>query len=79
LPAALKELASLPRKMRGQVDERIQGLAQDPRPPGCKVLKGEWSGLMRIRSGDHRIIYRVEDDRLIVTVVRIADRKDAYE
>ncbi len=34
---------------------------------------------MRIRSGDYRIIYRVVDDRLIVTVVRIADRKDAYE
>ena len=79
LPDARKELAALPGKVRGQVNRRIQALAHDPRPPGSKLLKGEWAGLWRARSGDYRIVYQVRDDRLLVTVVKVGDRKDVYD
>ncbi len=75
---AAKELDGLPRKAdRAAVVRRILALADDPRPPGCRKLSGV-DDLYRIRQGPYRIVYAVEDDRLIVIVVRIADRKEAY-
>jgi mRNA interferase RelE/StbE len=52
-------------------------LATNPRPANCKKLKG-FKGLYRIRAGDYRIIYRIEDNALIIEVIRIGDRKDIY-
>jgi mRNA interferase RelE/StbE len=76
----MKELAELPRKIIAQLDTRIRALADNPRPPGCKALKGkQWQGLMRVRSGNYRIVYSVADDPRVVTVVKIGDRKDVYE
>jgi mRNA interferase RelE/StbE len=76
-PAAVRAL----RKLDPQVRHRIQGaialLAQDPRPPGARALQGR-SGL-RVRVGDYRIIYTVEDDVLLVVVVRLGHRRDVYE
>lgn len=76
-PAAVRAL----RKLDPQVRRRIQGaialLAQDPRPPGARALQGR-PGL-RVRVGDYRIIYTVEDDVLLVVVVRIGHRRDIYE
>ena len=75
--SALKSL----RKLDGGVARRILtatgALAQDPRPPGCLQLKGG-SGEMRIRVGDYRIIYLVEDDVLLVVVVTPGHRRDVY-
>ncbi|MEO6808926.1 MAG: type II toxin-antitoxin system RelE/ParE family toxin [Isosphaeraceae bacterium] len=80
LPTALKGLEALPSKLADQVIARIRALANDPRPPGAKRLKGkEWQGHLRIRSGDYRIIYRIVDDRLLVVVVKIGNRKDIYD
>ena len=42
-------------------------------------MQGQWKGFHRMRSGSFRIIYRIEDDRLIVTVIRVGDRRDIYE
>ncbi len=75
----MKELAGLPRPILEQVDARIQALATNPRPLGCKALQGGWRGYTRIRSGDYRIIYRIEDDRLIVMVVKVGNRRDIYD
>ena len=75
-PSAVKELEALPRKDRQRVVSRIQGLARTPRPPGCEKLSG--SDRYRIRQGDYRIIYSIEDVELVVLVVRVGHRRDVY-
>lgn len=78
-PAAAKELDALPRKKdRQAVARRILLLAEQPRPPGCVKLSDQ-EELYRVRQGRYRIVYIVEDVRLIVTVIRIADRKEVYK
>lgn len=75
---AAKELDALPRKKdREAVASRIRALADEPRPRGAVKLSGE-QALYRVRQGRYRIVYAIEDDRLIVVVIRIKDRKDAY-
>ncbi|MBI4603510.1 MAG: type II toxin-antitoxin system RelE/ParE family toxin [Planctomycetes bacterium] len=76
-PKAARQLEALPPRIQRQVAARIDSLAVDPRPPGSKKLKGV-EELYRLRSGDYRIIYQVQDKRLLVLVLRIADRKDVY-
>jgi mRNA interferase RelE/StbE len=79
LPKAEKELVKIPKKIRKQVEDAIEALAGDPRPRGCKPLKGKvFAGLNRVRSGDYRIIYQVKDDVLRVIVVTVGNRKDVY-
>lgn len=76
--AAAKELDALPRKKdRQAVVGRILALAKEPRPPGCVKLSGV-EALYRIRQGTYRIVYSIEDDQLVVIVIRIADRKEVY-
>ncbi len=76
--AAAKELDALPRrKDRQAVVRRILKLAEDPRPPGCVKLSGR-EELYRVRQGPYRIVYAIEDDRLLVVVIRVAHRKEAY-
>jgi mRNA interferase RelE/StbE len=77
LPRAEKELKKLPVKEFRKIDEAILNLADEPRPSGCKKLQGV-KDIYRIRSGNYRILYRIEDDELIIEVIRIADRKDVY-
>jgi mRNA interferase RelE/StbE len=77
LPSALRQLAELPRHDQRRIKERIDRLAADPRPPGVKKLQGE-SDLFRLRSGNYRVIYSVEDVRLTVLVIRIGHRRDVY-
>jgi mRNA interferase RelE/StbE len=57
---------------------RIEGLAADPRPAGCKKLHGH-ADLWRIRVGDYRIVYIIDDDRKTVSVTRISHRREVYE
>lgn len=76
--AAAKELDALPRKKdRQAVVDRILALGEEPRPPGCVKLSG-LEELYRVRQGPYRIVYAIEDDRLVVIVIRIVDRKEAY-
>lgn len=75
--SAAKELEAIPRKAdRRRIVARIESLADNPRPGGCKKLSG--SERYRIRQGRYRIIYAIEDDALIVYVVKIGDRKNVY-
>ncbi len=78
LPRAEKELKKLPQKEFLKVDETILQLANEPRPAGCKKLQGI-EDTYRVRVGDYRILYRIEDTQLIIEVIRIANRKDAYK
>ena len=67
--------------LRGDIYRRmiqaLRGLADNSRPHGVKKLKG-YRDYWRIRVGDYRIIYTIQDDRLIVTVIRIGNRRDVY-
>ena len=75
--SAEKEFLRLPDPVSVRIFPRIKALATNPRPQGCKKLKGgrdEW----RIRVGDYRVIYTVDDEEKIVKVTRIAHRLDVY-
>ena len=75
--SAAKEIERLPtRKDRRRVVEKIRKLADDPRPEGCEKLSGQ--DRYRVRQGNYRIIYSIADDRLVVHVVKVGDRKDVY-
>ena len=78
LPSAEKELAALPGDARRRIALQIDRLSENPRPHGSKGLKGGGEGLRRLRVGAYRVIYRVQDDVLLVIVVRVAHRRDVY-
>ena len=75
-PSAAKELESLPLADRPRAVSRIRGLASEPRPVGSEKLSGQEK--YRIRQGDYRILYLIDDAGTSVTVVRIAHRSRAY-
>lgn len=76
--SAAKELQDIAgKKDRQRLVERIHGLAGNPRPMGAEKLSGA-RDKYRIRQGNFRILYEIEDEVLVVYVVKIADRKDAY-
>jgi len=68
----------LPDNILRRIDERILALAENPRPRGCKKLEGN-DNLHRIRTGDWRISYAVKDDQLIVLIIEVASRGNAYQ
>ncbi|MBI4649649.1 MAG: type II toxin-antitoxin system RelE/ParE family toxin [Bacteroidia bacterium] len=72
-----KQLENLPNSDYVRITERILELADNPRPHGCEKLKGSVNEY-RIRSGKYRIIYTIADEILIITVIKIAHRKDVY-
>jgi mRNA interferase RelE/StbE len=76
--SAEKELDGLPSTVVARIVPRIERLAAAPRPPGCKKLRGgdnEW----RIRVGDYRIVYEIDDSARTVDVTRIAHRREACD
>jgi mRNA interferase RelE/StbE len=74
--SAAREIEALPLRDRCQVVERIGLLADDPGPRGCeKLVGGERYG---VRQGDYRIVYSVEDRRLVVWAVKVGHRRDVY-
>ena len=75
--AAEKDLRRLSAAIRERVVAAIQGLAANPRPPGCRKLTGlehDW----RIRVGDHRVIYEIADTIRIVRIHRVRHRREVY-
>lgn len=76
LRRAQKELAHLPPEAYTQVRDAIRALAGDPRPSGCVKLTGRegW----RIRVGDYRIVYEIDDAQQDVTVLHVGHRRDIY-
>jgi mRNA interferase RelE/StbE len=75
--AAERGLAGLSKADLRRVDAKIRALAEDPRPAGAKKLEGVGE-LYRVRSGDYRILYQIEDARLVVVVVDVGNRRDIY-
>lgn len=75
-PSALKELEAIPPRDRRRLVTRIEGLAADPRPHGCEKLSGLEQ--YRVRQGDYRVIYSVDDEARTVVIVKIGHRRDVY-
>ena len=77
-PSAEKQLDKLPKNVRIRVVEKLEELRRNPRPEGVVKLKGA-DDLWRIRVGDYRVIYEIQDERLFVFVIRVSHRKDIYK
>ena len=75
--SAARDFKRLDGTVKRRVQVAIDALKENPRPPGVKKLEDS-DDLWRIRVGDYRIIYSVVDDKLLVLVVRVRHRKDAY-
>ena len=75
-PSAVKELEALQAKDRRRIVSKIQNLAVEPRPQGCEKLTGQ--DRLRLRQGDFRILFEVDDSLRTVTIVKIGHRRDAY-
>lgn len=75
--SAKKEIAALPKNVIKRVLIKIKKLADEPRPSGCRKIVGT-EDTWRIRVGNYRIIYNVFDDVLIIEVIAVKHRKDAY-
>ena len=71
-----KDLRVMPEKDQIRILRRIEELASDPRSPMCKKLSGQER--YRVRQGNYRILYEIQDEVLIVTVVKIGHRRDVY-
>ena len=71
-----KDLRELPKVDVKRILQRIRTLADDPRPPGCEKLSGQER--YRIRQGVYRIVYEIDDNVLIVLVVKVGHRRDVY-
>lgn len=75
-PSAAKELEGLPEKDRRRIARKIQRLATDPRPAGGEKLAGE--DRYRIRQGDYRVVYSIDDEAREIVVFKVGNRRDIY-
>ncbi len=75
--SARKVLLSLPQADQTRIANAIDSLANDPRQPRTRKLKGT-QGLYRFRVGDYRLIYEIQDEQLVVVVVKIGHRREVY-
>ena len=75
--AAKRQFDKLPGPAQRRLGDVIAALAVDPRPPGVVKLTGE-DRLYRMRGGDYRVIYQVQDERLLVLVVKVGHRREVY-
>ncbi|RKG78842.1 type II toxin-antitoxin system RelE/ParE family toxin [Corallococcus sp. CA049B] len=76
LQTAVKQLAAVDPVHQRRIAKRIDALATEPRPVGAEKLKG--SDYLRIRIGDYRVIYQIEDGRLVVLIVELGHRREIY-
>lgn len=76
-PAALRELRTIDRSMQPRIQGAIALLAQDPRPPASRPLRGREG--YRLRVGDYRIIYNINNGVLLIVMVTIGNRRDVYQ
>jgi mRNA interferase RelE/StbE len=76
-PAALREIRKIDRSVQPRIQGAIALLARDPRPPASRPLRGRPG--YRLRVGDHRIIYTIDDGVLLIMVVTLGHRRDVYQ
>lgn len=76
---ARKELAALDRAAQQRIDRRLLRLAEEPLPPDVNKLSGVEEDWYRVRVGDYRIIYAVDEGRLVILVIHVGHRRDIYK
>jgi mRNA interferase RelE/StbE len=76
--SAQKELDALDDTLFTRIDRKILALAENPRPSGCKKLKG-YKDQWRVRVGDWRVLYIIDDAAKLVSVMRVAHRREVYQ
>ncbi len=75
---ARKQVLSLPREAQIEIARAIDRLAKSPRPSGCKKLRG--TDLWRLRVGRYRVVYFIDDEARLITVLKVAPRReDTYQ
>ncbi|MBC7893269.1 MAG: type II toxin-antitoxin system RelE/ParE family toxin [Sphingobacteriaceae bacterium] len=77
--SARKALLGLSKTNYLRVSEKIDELANDPYPHEYKSLKGKLKGLCRIRAGNYRILYTVDEGELLIDIIEVGDRRDTYD
>ena len=77
-PSVRKEIEALPASVLARIIYKLESLGHAPRPAGCKKLKG-YKDQWRVRVGDWRVVYIVDDTAKLVSITRIAHRRDVYE
>jgi mRNA interferase RelE/StbE len=77
-PKAIRSLRKLDHAAVRRIRETAEALRREPRPPSAVMLTGA-HGVLRARTGDYRILYTVDDDRLVVLVVDAGHRRDIYQ
>lgn len=77
-PAAARQLRKFDPQVRRRIQAAIELLAAEPRPPSSTQLVGG-GGEWRVRTGDYRVVYEIEDDRLLVLVISVGHRRDIYK
>jgi mRNA interferase RelE/StbE len=75
-PSDAKEIEALPKPERRRIVAKVSSLSRDPRPPGCEKLSGQ--DRYRLRQGNYRILYEIQDMALVVVVVKVGHRRDVY-
>lgn len=74
---AERDLRRLPRTQFQRINQQILALGENPRPSGVRKLQGKLTG-WRIRVGDYRVLYQIDDEAETVTIVRVRHRRDVY-
>jgi mRNA interferase RelE/StbE len=77
-PATQRDLRQLSSEIYRRVITDVYALANDPRPPGCRLLRDRASRTWRVRVGDWRILYDIDDDAGVVTILHVLHRSQAY-
>jgi len=75
-PSVSRDVKGIPQQVLKRILERIEALRDDPRPPGAVKLSG--LEYYRVRQGDYRIVYEIQDKVLVVIVVKIGHRREIY-
>ncbi|HLF03922.1 MAG TPA: type II toxin-antitoxin system RelE/ParE family toxin [Dehalococcoidia bacterium] len=75
---ALREMRDLPNQIVRRIDDAIQGLEENPLPPGSVRVRGRVGDGWRVRVGDYRILYTVDHETRVVRIYRIRHRREAY-
>ncbi len=78
LRTALKELSKLPKDIQQRIAQKIEELKTNPYLPGVKALTNG-DGRLRLRVGDYRIIYRIEEDKLVIVIIKVGHRRNVYK
>jgi len=78
-PSGSRDFLDLPRVIRRRIRRRIISVSRDPRADPAMLMWGEWEGYWRLRVGEYRVIYEVDDRAQRVTIIRVRHRSEAYD